>query len=125
MINCIILDDEPLAVKVIENFINKTDYLNCIGSFSNCNESLPFLKKNKVDLMFLDINMPFIDGISFLKKLQKYNMKKLLISAILITAILLAGPKIIGNSVNQNLNDFISNLNEMPGYQLKIKNLDF
>jgi uncharacterized protein YdgA (DUF945 family) len=51
-------------------------------------------------------------------------MKKLLISAILITVILLAGPKIIGNSVNQNLNDFISNLNEMPGYQLKIKNLE-
>lgn len=70
MINCVILDDEPLAVKVIENFINKTDYLKCIGSFSNCNESLPFLKKNKVDLMFLDINMPFVDGISFLKKLQ-------------------------------------------------------
>ena len=70
MINCIILDDEPLAIKVIENFINKVDYLNCLGTFSNANESIPFLKRNKVDLMFLDINMPFIDGISFLKKLK-------------------------------------------------------
>jgi uncharacterized protein YdgA (DUF945 family) len=51
-------------------------------------------------------------------------MKKLLISTILIAVILLAGPKIIGNSVNQNLNDFINNLNEIPGYQLKIKNLE-
>ena len=70
MINCIILDDEPLAIKVIQNFIKKTDYLNCIGTFSNAPLSLPFLKKNNVDLMFLDINMPFIDGISFLKKLD-------------------------------------------------------
>ena len=51
-------------------------------------------------------------------------MKKLLISTILITVIFLAGPKIIGNSVNQNLNDFITNLNEIPGYQFKVKNLE-
>ena len=70
MINCIILDDEPLAIKVIQNFIKKTDYLNCIGTFLNAPLSMPFLKKNNVDLMFLDINMPFIDGISFLKKLD-------------------------------------------------------
>ena len=70
MINCIILDDEPLAIKVITNFIQKIDFLNCIGSFSNANESIETLKKHKVDLMFLDINMPFIDGISFLKSLE-------------------------------------------------------
>ena len=51
-------------------------------------------------------------------------MKKLLISAILIIVTLLAGPKIISNSVNQNLNNFITNLNEIPGYQLKITNLE-
>ena len=69
MISCIIIDDEPLAIKVIENFIEKVDFLTCVSSFSNAPESINFLKKNKVDLMFLDINMPFIDGISFLKKL--------------------------------------------------------
>ena len=69
MISCIIIDDEPLAIKVIENFIEKVDFLTCVASFSSAPESINFLKKNKVDLMFLDINMPFIDGISFLKKL--------------------------------------------------------
>ena len=70
MINCIILDDEPLAIKVIENFIKKIDFLDCIGTFPNANDALSSIKKEKVDLMFLDINMPFIDGISFLKKLE-------------------------------------------------------
>ena len=70
MINCIILDDEPLAIKVITNFIQKIDFLNCIGSYSNANDSIKTLKNHKVDLMFLDINMPFIDGISFLKSLE-------------------------------------------------------
>ena len=70
MISCIILDDEPLAIKVIENFFKKIDFLDCIGTFSNANESLSTIKKEKVDLMFLDINMPFVDGISFLKNLE-------------------------------------------------------
>ena len=70
MINCIILDDEPLAIKVIENFIKKIDFLDCIGTFPNANEALSTIKKEKVDLMFLDISMPFIDGISFLKSLE-------------------------------------------------------
>ena len=70
MINCVILDDEPLAIKVIENFIKKIDFLNCIGTFPNANDAVGTLKKEKVELMFLDINMPFIDGISFLKKLE-------------------------------------------------------
>ena len=58
MINCIILDDEPLAIKVIQNFIKKTDYLNCIGTFSNAPMSMPFLKKNNV---VGDINLRFIN----------------------------------------------------------------
>ena len=70
MISCIILDDEPLAIKVIENFIKKIDYLECVGTFSNANDALSTLKKEKIELMFLDINMPFIDGITFLKKLE-------------------------------------------------------
>ncbi|MBL6649738.1 MAG: response regulator transcription factor [Flavobacteriaceae bacterium] len=70
MINCIILDDEPLAIKVIENFIKKIDFLDCIGTFYNANDAMIMLKKEKVELMFLDINLPFIDGISFLKTLE-------------------------------------------------------
>ena len=48
MINCIILDDEPLAIKVIENFIKKIDFLNCIGTFPNANDAMGTLKKEKV-----------------------------------------------------------------------------
>ena len=70
MINCIIVDDEPLAIKIIENFIKKIDFLNCVGTFLNANDAMSTLKKEKIELMFLDINMPFIDGISFLKKLE-------------------------------------------------------
>jgi len=47
MINCIILDDEPLAIKVIENFIKKIDFLNCIGTFPNANDAMGTLKKRK------------------------------------------------------------------------------
>ena len=49
MINCIILDDEPLAIKVIENFIKKIDFLNCIGTFPNANDAMGALKKEKVE----------------------------------------------------------------------------
>ena len=56
MINCIILDDEPLAIKVIENFIKKIDFLNCLGTYSNANDSIAIINKGEVDLMFLDIN---------------------------------------------------------------------
>lgn len=70
MINCIIVDDEPLAIKIIENFIKKIDFLNCVGTFLNANDAMSTLKKDKIELMFLDINMPFIDGISFLKNLE-------------------------------------------------------
>ena len=44
MISCIILDDEPLAIKVIENFIKKIDFLVCVGTFSNANDALSTLK---------------------------------------------------------------------------------
>ena len=51
-------------------------------------------------------------------------MKKIFVVVSLVLAFGLAGPKIIGNSMNQNISDFIANLNEMPGYQLKIKSLE-
>ena len=75
MINCIILDDEPLAIKVIENFIKKTDFLNCLGSYSNANDSLDIIKKGEVDLMFLDINMPFLTGFEVIKKCQAASLE--------------------------------------------------
>ncbi|WP_066627645.1 LytR/AlgR family response regulator transcription factor [Labilibacter marinus] len=67
---CIIIDDEPLAIKVIqehlENFANQ---LECIGSYTKPMEAITTLNNGSVDILFLDINMPSIDGIEFLKAL--------------------------------------------------------
>lgn len=71
MISCIAIDDAPLALKQIENYINQTPYLNFKGSFYNALEALDFLQYNQIDLMFVDISMPDITGIEFIKALVK------------------------------------------------------
>lgn len=63
-IRCIVVDDEPLAVEMIKNFINRTPFLQFIASFTDAVDALTTLKENPVDLLFLDINMPDLDGIS-------------------------------------------------------------
>ncbi len=68
MINCIILDDEPLAVIIVEEFLNKIPYLNLLKTFTNSKEASEYLKTNPVDLVFLDIEMPQISGLDFCKK---------------------------------------------------------
>ncbi len=65
--NCIIIDDDKLSRKILEGYINKTAGINLIGSFSNAVDAIKFLKKNNVDLIFLDIEMPEMSGIEFLK----------------------------------------------------------
>lgn len=69
-IKCLIIDDEPLAINVIKNYIEQIAELELINSFSNSIEGLNFLKNNSVDVIFLDINMPVLDGINFIKSLQ-------------------------------------------------------
>jgi len=69
-INCIVIEDEPLALKKITEFINQVDYLNLIKGFDNAVEAIGFLKNNSVDLIFLDIRMKKLTGIQFLKSLQ-------------------------------------------------------
>ncbi len=66
-IKCLIIDDEPLAINVIKNYIEQIEELEFINSFSNPIEGLNFLKNNSVDVIFLDINMPVLDGINFIK----------------------------------------------------------
>ncbi|SKD08922.1 two component transcriptional regulator, LytTR family [Chitinophaga ginsengisegetis] len=69
--NCIIIDDEPLAREAIEMLINKTDDLDLIGSFNSPETATDFIENNTVELIFLDIQMPGINGIEFARTIPK------------------------------------------------------
>lgn len=71
MISCIAIDDEPLALKQIEQYINKTPFLALMETFENALEAMSFIQDNEVDLMFVDINMPDLSGMEFVKSLKK------------------------------------------------------
>ncbi len=65
---CLIIDDEPLAIKVIQEHLdNFSDQFECVGKFTKPIEAMSLLNKGGIDLLFLDINMPSISGIEFLK----------------------------------------------------------
>jgi DNA-binding LytR/AlgR family response regulator len=70
MITCIAIDDEPLALKQLTGYIEKTPFLKLENSFTNAIKTLEFLQENHVDLMFVDINMPDLSGIDFVKSLS-------------------------------------------------------
>src|SRR3954464_7749261 len=70
-INCIIVEDEPLALKRTTEYVNKIPYLNLLRSFDNGFEAIGFLKKQPVDLLFLDIQMDELTGIQILESLEK------------------------------------------------------
>ncbi|WP_261511817.1 LytR/AlgR family response regulator transcription factor [Chryseobacterium paludis] len=69
--NCIILDDEPLAREAIEMLINQNDDLDLIGSFNSPEAVTNFIERNTVELIFLDIQMPGINGIEFSRTIPK------------------------------------------------------
>ncbi|WP_319503641.1 LytTR family DNA-binding domain-containing protein [uncultured Draconibacterium sp.] len=69
-LNCIAVDDELLALKKIERFAEKIDYLNLLGTFDNALSTFSFLRENKVDLIFLDIQMDEFTGIQLLETLK-------------------------------------------------------
>ena len=66
-LKCIIIDDEPIARKVLQEFIEEIDYLDLIGQAENPLKAMTLLNENDIDIVFLDINMPKINGIEFLK----------------------------------------------------------
>ncbi len=68
---CIVVDDEPLARELMEDNIKKVPYLEWAGSCSNPLEALEILNRQKIDLVFLDIQMPGINGIQFLQTLNQ------------------------------------------------------
>ncbi len=69
-IKCLIVDDEPLAQKVIINYMNDLPNLELVGQCRNAMEAMQVLNTKEIDLMFLDINMPKMSGMSFLKTLK-------------------------------------------------------
>lgn len=69
-ISCIAIDDEPLALEIIEEYIEKVPFLNLLKTFNSGLESLEFLKKEEVDLIFLDIQMDDLTGFQFLRVLN-------------------------------------------------------
>ena len=70
-INCVIVDDEPIAREILESFIEKTPNLKLISSCKNAMEALQVSQTETIDLFFLDINMPEITGLSLAKIINK------------------------------------------------------
>ena len=68
---CLIVDDEPLAINLIRSHIGKLDSFEVAGECRNALKAIEFLKNGKIDLMFLDIKMPEITGLDFLKTLSE------------------------------------------------------
>ena len=71
LINCLIVDDEPIARQIIETYCSHLPELKVVASCSTVFAAKPFLQNNQIDILFLDINMPVLDGVSFLKTLKK------------------------------------------------------
>ncbi|MFC2107163.1 LytR/AlgR family response regulator transcription factor [Bacteroidota bacterium] len=69
-INCIAIDDEPLALEKMVNYISKLDYLDLIAEFDNGLDALNYLKDHEVDLLFLDIQMADLTGIQLIEIMQ-------------------------------------------------------
>ncbi|WP_442794434.1 LytR/AlgR family response regulator transcription factor [Pelobium manganitolerans] len=67
MINCLIVDDEPLALDIIEDYISKIPFLKLYKRLQNPIEALSLVQEQKIDLVFLDVQMPELTGIQFLK----------------------------------------------------------
>ena len=68
--HCIIVEDEPLAAQLLEKHISNFSYLNLVATCNNAISAFEVLKTEKVDLIFLDIQMPVLDGIKFAKSLK-------------------------------------------------------
>src|SRR6186713_2546903 len=68
-IKCIIVEDEPLAVKVLSDYISQVPFLELHGSFKDAILATDYLRSNVVDLIFLDIHLPKLKGMAFLKTL--------------------------------------------------------
>ncbi|HAM97492.1 MAG TPA: DNA-binding response regulator [Marinilabiliales bacterium] len=74
LLRCLAIDDEPLALKQIANYIEKTPFLELVTTCESPLEALDVLNKEVIDLMFVDINMPDLNGLDFVKLLEKHPL---------------------------------------------------
>jgi len=70
-LNCVIIDDEPLAGQLLTSYARKTPFLNLIGTYNSAVAAIKDIKENKIDLIFLDIQMPELSGLEFATLLPK------------------------------------------------------
>jgi DNA-binding LytR/AlgR family response regulator len=69
-IKCVIIDDEPLAIRVIESHLSKIKTFAVVATYTNPLEAMEILQVGEIDVVFLDINMPLINGLDYVKTLQ-------------------------------------------------------
>lgn len=74
MLRCIAIDDEPLALELLEDNISKVPYLKLVGSFSNPVAAIAAIQEQEIDLVFLDIQMPGLTGLQLIQTLTKRPM---------------------------------------------------
>ncbi len=67
ILNCIIIDDEPLATDLLKSYAEKVSFLNVIGAYNSAVEAIKEIKNNPIDIIFLDIQMPELSGLEFSK----------------------------------------------------------
>ena len=77
-IKCVLVDDEPLAIKVLQNYFNNFPDFEVIGTFNNSLEALDFVNSTSVDAVFLDINMPMMTGFELISLIE--NKTKVIIT---------------------------------------------
>ncbi|WP_449440623.1 LytR/AlgR family response regulator transcription factor [Pedobacter steynii] len=70
MLKIVVVDDEPLALEVLDGYLKRIDNVDSVSLFANTREALRFLENQHVDVLFLDIEMPEMTGIEFLKELK-------------------------------------------------------
>jgi len=70
MINCVAIDDEPLALDLVEDFASKVPFLRMVATYNSGLDALELLNQQEIDLLFLDIQMPDISGMQFIKSLD-------------------------------------------------------
>lgn len=69
-LKCLVLDDEPLGREIIEEYVNKTPFLELSASFGKPLEALTYLQENKIDILLTDIEMPQLNGLQFIESLK-------------------------------------------------------